>query len=129
MMHNVTLKSSLSQQASVYRIHKPWLVKSEKKALTNFQILPGEMSQNILSKRQVCTQKNQWKHINLLKLLITLYVDKCSNVFIIIFISPANFVSSNQRWEQNGFKKSEIMIYVSEAVIRRCSVEKLLWKS
>ena len=59
MMHNVTLKSSLSQKTSVYLINIPWLLKSGKKALTNFQILPGEMSQNILSKRQVSTQNNQ----------------------------------------------------------------------
>ena len=46
-----------------------------------------------------------------------------------IFIPSANFVSSNQRGEQNAFEKSEIMIYVSKAVIRRCSVEKLLRNS
>ena len=27
------------------------------------------------------------------------YVDMCSNVFINVFIPPANFVLSNQRWE------------------------------
>ena len=52
----VTLKSFLK---SVSLINIPWLLKSEKKILTNFQILPGVMSQSILSKRQVCTQRNQ----------------------------------------------------------------------
>ena len=35
------------------------LLKSGKKISISFQILPGAMLQNILSKRQVCTQRNQ----------------------------------------------------------------------
>ena len=53
------LQSSLPQQENVYLIHIPWLLKSEKKISTNFQILPGAISQNILLKCQVCTQRNQ----------------------------------------------------------------------
>ena len=43
MMHNVTLKSALSQQESVYLIHIPWLLKSGKKISARFQILSGAM--------------------------------------------------------------------------------------
>ena len=53
MVHNVTLKSSLSQQESVYLIHVPSLLKNGKKISAGFQVLPGAMSQNTLSKHQV----------------------------------------------------------------------------
>ena len=50
------IKSSLSQRESVYVIHIPWLLKSGRNISTS---LPSAMSQNILSKHQVCTQRNQ----------------------------------------------------------------------
>ena len=40
MMHNVTLKTSLSQQESVYLIHVPSLPKNGKKISAGFQVLP-----------------------------------------------------------------------------------------
>ena len=48
MMHNVTLKTSLSKQESVYLIHVPSLLKNGKKLSAGFQVLPGAMSQNTL---------------------------------------------------------------------------------
>ena len=48
MVHNVTLKSSLSQQESVYLIHVPLLLKNGKKISAGFQVLPGDVIEYLI---------------------------------------------------------------------------------
>ena len=77
MMHNVTLKTSLSQQESVYLIHIPSLPKNGKKISAGFQVLPWRDVTEYL----IETPSLNTKELMKTNILITLYVNVYSNVF------------------------------------------------
>ena len=96
-----------------------WAAEEWGENITHLEILLGAMWESILLKRLVCTQNNQWKHINLRNILMTLYVNMRSNHN---FFIKSKLRKKCFEWKWNND------LYLSEVAVCRYSVKKLILK-